>query len=343
MGSIVSFPVLCIANAVVTKLSLEAAEDRTYRLDECPMLINGDDGLVRSQLSFNHYWRDWANSVGLSPSVGKTFDHAKYCNINSHGFDFDETEEGVKRFISIPYINMGLVRGNKRSGGETSIADIFSPEDNSNTVSTFGARHRELISNCPPDKRLYAHEMFLFYNRDKLERVREIPWYIHESLGGVGLHPITELANPDADVDDLKLQYCTTSDGHICGPSYTDSLIAMALLDRNTGKYHVNKLPTLQPIVVRPLWSNVVSSRYNIKAEDILDVHESALLDMSTIYLCPSEVMMKVGETQRCKSLRQNERVWGYYRGLFKDDYRRENDRFFFKVSGSNVTVKIQS
>jgi hypothetical protein len=88
MGSIISFPFLCVANAAISRFSLELAERRTYTLKQCRMKINGDDSLIISKSKdFHDIWLQVSLVCGLESSVGKTYFNQKFCVINSCHFD----------------------------------------------------------------------------------------------------------------------------------------------------------------------------------------------------------------------------------------------------------------
>jgi hypothetical protein len=307
MGSIISFIVLCIGNATVVRSSLEIADKAKYPIslknapglaEQCPMLINGDDGLVRSTADFMSIWKSIAASVGLVPSIGKTYVHREYCNINSTSFLY----KGGKATL-IPYVNMGLVLGMGRSAAISS-SDVFSPDEG----LTLGARHRELLRSCPQSLRLCVHELFLKANNEVLTSLRAIPWYLPESLGGVGLAPIYEMCGDD--VEDSSLTFLTTSTGHVCGPSDTDLLLVRALLERRKTGLVVGKVPTNQPIQARPIWSSIVRSIYGQYGKVELGSDVETFLDLSTYFTSPSAVTAKIDASHRLEVLRRNERVW---------------------------------
>jgi len=323
MGSIVSFIVLCVANATVVRQSLEIVNQKRYNLWDCPMLINGDDGLVRCKDDFLPVWKSIAASIGLKPSVGKVYTHHEYCNINSTSFIFNKERN---RFRHAPYINMGLVVGNTRAG--------VSRKDNKEGIfdtdldgMTFGARHRELIRSCPYDVRLAVHELYLKYNKETLEE-SFVPWYVPEELGGVGLLPITVVEGDD--VDDLKVITLKTSTGHLCGPTQENVAIMQYLTsDIRNKRYSVGSIPALQPVRARSIWSSVVSRTWNTSVSDVMTDKECSFLDLSCFYLCPSEVTAKLSDSHRLSKLRQNERVWASLMHKFRSSHQ-ETDGFVF-------------
>jgi hypothetical protein len=81
MGSLLSFPVLCVANAAT--LGLARKIDDIRDLKAC---INGDDILfIDSQRTINS-WKRIATSMGLIPSIGKNYCSKFFGTINSQLF-----------------------------------------------------------------------------------------------------------------------------------------------------------------------------------------------------------------------------------------------------------------
>jgi len=99
MGSLLSFPLLCLANLATAKLA-GVSEDR--------VLINGDDILMRANKSEIQKWKEVAPKLGLSLSLGKNFEDKNFGSINSQMFYDGEYLKAGK--ISL------LVRGGKVIG-----------------------------------------------------------------------------------------------------------------------------------------------------------------------------------------------------------------------------------
>lgn len=260
MGSIVSFPVLCIANFIVSRLALELGEPlmrnpkyllvdrfhefstnylsqfkeenrqanhhmaynayvklvyglnnpkkimkeglklekkilniqcqpefvrRKYHVNECPMLINGDDIAFQcNDLSYS-FWKRITAFIGLETSIGKTYFSDEFVQINSTDFQYDASKEIP--YIQTPYVNFGLLYGLKRSGECIEISEVLA----SQRESGLGARHRELLQFSNPALHLRIHELFLERHKYLLDNLR-IPLYISESYGGLGLQPIKD-------------------------------------------------------------------------------------------------------------------------------------------------------
>jgi hypothetical protein len=195
MGSVVSFPILCIANAAISRWAYELGSDkRRCLLRDTPLMVNGDDMQMRCTVKGRMAWSKIAGFAGLKESVGKTWYSRTLVEINStmylagpehfHGIQTLDKLGKVKirpcPFVQVPYVNFGLLRGLKRSGGAVGLNDLADPKE------TVGARYRELLTHCPPHLKPKVHKMFIQYHADVLKLAR-VPWHIPEWLGGLGL------------------------------------------------------------------------------------------------------------------------------------------------------------
>jgi len=192
MGSIVSFPILCIANAAMSRWAMELGDKRVWHLRDAPLAINGDDVALRSAKATYAFWSSITEFGGLIESVGKTFVSPLWVSINSRMYERvdpfplefkNQDGEYVTRQATlkqVPHVNMGLLMGLKRSGREA-----FNSRDIDEGVS-FSTRAKDLIDSCPTFLKNKVYSDFLVNNREELEKTR-LPWYIPEWLGGLGL------------------------------------------------------------------------------------------------------------------------------------------------------------
>jgi hypothetical protein len=74
MGSLLSFPLLCLLNDCTAQFSGVSPEK---------YLINGDDILMRAQPGVYDVWKDVVQDFGLDLSPGKNYIHPKYGTVNS--------------------------------------------------------------------------------------------------------------------------------------------------------------------------------------------------------------------------------------------------------------------
>jgi hypothetical protein len=77
MGSLLSFPILCVANAACIGII------KKQSLDELEALINGDDILFRDSLRKIESWKKLTKTIGLKPSIGKNYCSENFGSINS--------------------------------------------------------------------------------------------------------------------------------------------------------------------------------------------------------------------------------------------------------------------
>jgi hypothetical protein len=77
MGSLLSFPILCVANAACIGII------KKQELKDIQALINGDDILFRESYRKIKSWKFLVSSIGLKPSVGKNYCDRNFGSINS--------------------------------------------------------------------------------------------------------------------------------------------------------------------------------------------------------------------------------------------------------------------
>ena len=88
MGSILSFPILCILNLFTYVQSLPeplrlAVLGGRLSLRKLAVLINGDDILFKAAPSQYQAWLESSSSVGFTLSLGKNFVHPRFLTVNS--------------------------------------------------------------------------------------------------------------------------------------------------------------------------------------------------------------------------------------------------------------------
>lgn len=194
MGSVTSFPILCIANAAMCRWALELSNNREYRLSDspttsfgpiAPLLINGDDCSLKGkrqkfpwdpETGLRSYWEDITSFGGLQTSIGKTVfsvPEKPIAVLNSRTYHLKNG-----RWVEIPFINMGIINGMQRSSATDSEKRSF---------HQLGALHRELKLRSPPRQWSGVSESFIRNHRDILNECQNIPWDMPEYLGGPGL------------------------------------------------------------------------------------------------------------------------------------------------------------
>jgi len=112
MGSLLSFPMLCVANAATYGYSRNKKIEDLLDVD---CLINGDDIAFRSSIKEYHRWRKVASSMGLIPSVGKNYVSFDWFTINSQ---FVRVQSKSRDFKVYPSEGYNLLWNWKASSGE---------------------------------------------------------------------------------------------------------------------------------------------------------------------------------------------------------------------------------
>jgi len=253
MGSIVSFPILCIANAALCRWAIEVGATRSFTLRDAPLMCNGDDCLFRTTIVGRRAWERLGPHFGLFPSYGKYFWSREFVDINSTTFEIVEpyTVEipdkssfhplfGYTRFVTRwnhfrlrRYVNMGLLLGVKRSGsGHVNSSDCFGDGE------TIGSRAWELYRTTPLDLWPVVYREF----RRNLGRALQdqkiaIPWYIPQEYGGLGLPP-----PPDVTEWKGKLADCTRC-YYVSRGKYGDTKKFVAAASWNIHKKVLGSLP----------------------------------------------------------------------------------------------------
>lgn len=221
MGSIISFPILCIANFALCRKVVEVDSSlckgkfRPQRipLDRWQGLINGDDCVFKTTKFGHWFWSRWGNRFfGLKESVGKTYHSDEFIEMNSRLFAYCKSAEEAlgnaysfvkpdgstvarfHHFVRTPLINMGLVAGLKRSGVSVDKSDLMVGSGGMAGEWSIGARERQLLAETVAGPNggfgeeavaLVTH-LFVNKHRSVLEGTG-LPWYVPESFGGLGL------------------------------------------------------------------------------------------------------------------------------------------------------------
>jgi len=246
MGSITSFPVLCIANAACCRWALELTYKKKIMLNDSRLMVNGDDCVFIGKESTYTYWKRITSQAGLNESIGKTFKSNSFLNINSMNFTFTKDEEHLLEVYDMrtgkirkterlcpynwtPYINAGILLGLKRSGGKVSIKD-------QHTDANLAARSKELIRGLDPAMAEAVMNKFVECNWDLLEKFK-VPWYMPEDLGGLGLANVQLIAK-DYEFDKEYQTYNLVQKRNVSKhqPSELDKRILTSIILKNKDK-----------------------------------------------------------------------------------------------------------
>jgi hypothetical protein len=166
MGSITSFPILCIANTGLITLAQIASADFG------PYTVNGDDCLIAYKGDFPVWWRILGNRMGLTESIGKSYESKSFCTLYSAYYRMNR---GL--WEEFKYCNLGLLFGTPRSvedsGGDRCYSEL-------------GTLQTKLVETCPGDKVNDIKKLFLYFNGDELRKFHG-PWFLPGYLCGLGL------------------------------------------------------------------------------------------------------------------------------------------------------------
>lgn len=306
MGSVMSFIVLCVVNGAVIRRAYEMTIGREVELSEVPAKVNGDDGAVKAPESFSSVWSDCASLVGLVPSQGKVYSHPEYLNMNSTSFILRNG-----RFVHVPYINMGLVKGLGRSQANGQPQDLNADMSRNGTI---GSRHRDLFSGLYPlSIRPAVHKMFMTHNVLSGPYSKySVPWFATESQGGLGLTPIVDYHLSD-DLDESSFRLHELPSGAVLGLSDEDQ--DCILLNRREGHVKFQVPPRDVPLRVRSLWMSHLRARFPTVSKFLIDLSDENILDLSVYYFLPLHARYKVDSTRDYETcIRRNARAWALLR-----------------------------
>jgi hypothetical protein len=300
MGSVISFPFLCVINAAVCRKAIELDTSRTMPLAECDLRINGDDAVFMSGEEGYRVWADLSAAAGLKPSVGKVYKSPEFFNMNSRDIRYSPSKHG---FTMTKFVNMGLYLGLKRSG-ETRLS-----VENSDCYN-LGTNLLDLEKDTPSTLYPHIHRSFVQLHMEKLKK-SGVPWYVPRVFGGLGLPPLLEYKNATGDVDDTRVI-------ELEGPSDLDKKIVRAMVNGILPKAPQPFSPsTTDGVMIHKIamhrFGKLLKYEYTLvkddkKAEHARNLVSSMYTDSVVHYpllclnVCPGEL-----------DLRMNQSVWHHY------------------------------
>ena len=113
MGSVLSFPYLCLINFVGT---WQTVFPHIERFEDVPILVNGDDIFFFTDDVGYRRWNLGLDFMGFTKSLGKNFFHHDYGYMNSVPFQYDWK---LNQFETFPFYNVGLLYGRQRVSNGT--------------------------------------------------------------------------------------------------------------------------------------------------------------------------------------------------------------------------------
>lgn len=179
MGSPLSFIILCLLNlSLYLRVRQENDPDYDFDLEMRRVLINGDDILFVGTTDEYKSFVRIGDELGLSTSVGKTYIHHRYANVNSTCFDYDLRSASSTPY-QVNYLNTGLYFGQGKV-----MARDDEEEQERDLVSTIN----QIVSGALPSRAAQILKNFLSIHRDGVNAVTKgRNLFIHESLGGCGV------------------------------------------------------------------------------------------------------------------------------------------------------------
>jgi len=183
MGSTLSFPILCMVNLACYWQALEEYLGQTVRMEDLPVLINGDDILFRANEAFYQIWKQSVSDVGFTLSLGKNYFSKNYLTVNSLLYRYTQVDlprgsffKNEHVFSLITYLNTGHLTGQSKLSGRTEVR----------TLPLW-----DLANGCVPSavNPARAHRRFVHYHRQQIQRATEGGLYslfLPHQRGGLG-------------------------------------------------------------------------------------------------------------------------------------------------------------
>lgn len=194
MGSILSFPILCLANMatyLLTMSDLQQGWSLEKRLSG--VLVNGDDMVYAAPEEKWERHVKISGDLGLSMSVGKAYKHPVYCNVNSTSIHLDLRRDCIP--VQINYLNTGLLFGSevqKKKSDDREGSASFVPAINPLLDGCFSARSkRNILSQYfTLHKKKINEECKLEYRTPRGGGTHIRNLFLPCSLGGMGVQPV---------------------------------------------------------------------------------------------------------------------------------------------------------
>jgi len=238
MGSVLSFPVLCLANLGVYLLNTQELQQGwtdEQRLNH--VLVNGDDMVYAAPDSLWKEHVDLGKRVGLEMSVGKAYKHSTYLNINSVSVHCPLNNDKERhRPWRIDYLNVGLAFGQhkvqERSNSrlEAASCDDRKPEGYVCNINT-------VLDGCLPGRQERMLDWILRNKREVIAEecrvFKDIPGIVRNlflpvQIGGMGV------LKPKMETN--RRLFPKTGNGLMFAVKKADSMRALAALYSHSAK-----------------------------------------------------------------------------------------------------------
>jgi len=181
------------------------------------------DPLPSICLSFEDWFEDHRSNMRYDARIYESFTFAKDGCRPRFLHEVGASSKWIpQRFSLVPFLNLGLVYGMKRSALDPSDDLTVRMGDIASGREDLGARAKDLIDGFPKEEIDSVISLFLRENRKLLEDLDGVPWFLPPWLGGLGIptgRPLEEVAT--------RQQICVA--GMIAQSILTDSqLVSMA-------------------------------------------------------------------------------------------------------------------
>jgi len=195
MGSLLSFPILCLVNYAMWHYTAW----HVYQKPPTGMMtsgkwdtvrVNGDDIAFPATPEFYESWKLNVSCTGLKPSLGKNYFSNRMVTLNSQPFIVSKDLEGNDKVVQVRWLNQGLLKP--------------PDDDESNPLESLGTMHDDFVRGAE-DKR-YASGIFIKEHQKMLKTTFRNLFGPRE-FGGLGAHPIKGTRGEDAEAYDLRQLY----------------------------------------------------------------------------------------------------------------------------------------
>lgn len=186
MGSITSFPILCLANLGLYLWVRSLTRNQNLKNMLKTVLINGDDMLYEGSEEEFELHELLGERIGLRQAPGKSYVHKTYANMNSMCFHYPRNRRVSHTPRYIPFLNTGLFYGQHKVLGK---ADTDDKSPIGRKCSVFN----KVVEGAWNGKQRDIAKQYMALHRHKIkEECRGRNLFIPVSLGGMGVEPWLE-------------------------------------------------------------------------------------------------------------------------------------------------------
>jgi hypothetical protein len=188
MGSVLSFPILCLANLglyLTVRRRINQVAPMKQMLKS--VLVNGDDMLYIGSKAEWELHQQLGARIGLAMSPGKAYTHKRYANINSASVDMN-LEDPKSCPVIVKFLNVGLMVGRHKVQGKVGSDDH--KEKKHPMVSVID----KVVEGALPGKAAEVFKRYCAMNSTELSKeVQGRNLFLSPQLGGFGVKPIVDV------------------------------------------------------------------------------------------------------------------------------------------------------